>query len=156
MERGCGSEIFKIQIQTKRLKRSDPDLLYCLRMTTITYEVVSGSGSRWSTYYIPIPCGFGTSTAVVYALRYLGERQWRGRVLGSILVLAVAPRFHDTRCCTEAKQQNILVDLFCYNAFTERTALYSSTCKGLELFYRYNWVSIRYPTHRGLEKPVVF
>jgi hypothetical protein len=111
-------------------------------MTKFKFEVVSGSGSRWSTYCIARPCGFGPSISVIYAVRYLGERQWRGRVLGSILVLAVAPRFHDTRCCTEAKQQNILDYLICYNELAERTAFYSCTCKGLELFYRYNWVSI--------------
>jgi len=123
-------------------------------MTTITSEVVSGSGSRWSTYCIPIPCGFGSSTAVVDAVTYLGERQWRGRVLGSILVLAVAPRFHETRCCTEAKQQNILVDLLCYNALTESTAFYSCTRKGLELFYRYTGI-LSCTQHMGcLEQPV--
>ncbi len=158
MERGCGYEIVNIRIQIKHLKRI---------RSGFTVQSQNDNNYVWSRFRIRIQMVnllYCESMRIrtlnhfsIYAVRYLGERQWRGRVLGSILVLAVAPRFHDTRCCTEAKQQqNILVDLLCYNTLAESTAFYSCTCKGLELFYRYTGLRSCTQHMGSMEQPVVF
>jgi hypothetical protein len=152
MERGCGYEIVNIRIQIKHLKKIRSGF------------IVQSHNYVWSRFRFRIQMVnllYCESMRIrtlnhcsIYAVRYLGERQWRGRLLGSILVLAVAPRFHDTRCCTEAKQQNILVDLLCYNAVAERTAFYACTCMEPELFYRYTGI-LSCTQHMGcLEQPV--